>query len=112
MLRAGASVAAVSDFDLDLRSTLSLTAALLDEVAQGVSVAEAMRRARCAVAAEPRTAHPYYHAPLRILGLGHRALPLTGSTSARGFEGATALLWVLAASAVLGLAWWVRRPRH
>jgi hypothetical protein len=76
-LLAGAQAVVTSAGDLDLAATRDGAAAALEGLAAGESLAQATRRARRAIASNPRWAHPYYHAQLLVVGLGDERVPLT-----------------------------------
>ncbi len=75
-LLAGAQAVVTSAGDLDLAATREGAAAALEGLAAGETLAQATRRARRAIASNPRWAHPYYHAQLLVVGLGDERVPL------------------------------------
>jgi CHAT domain-containing protein len=68
-LVAGASAVVTAPGDLPQGATVDLVAEFLAAWERGVPLPEALRRARAAVAAVPRRAHPYYFAGLRHVGI-------------------------------------------
>lgn len=68
-LAAGADAVLAARGDLPVGATLDLLRALFVELRAGRSAASALRSARRAIAADPRRAHPYYFAGLRLSGL-------------------------------------------
>lgn len=74
LLRAGAQCVLLSGADLEDDATRVLLAALHRELRGGATPARALLVARRAVAADPRRAHPHFHALLVASGLAHRAV--------------------------------------
>ena len=73
-LAAGASAVVLSPAELDVEATLEAMLALHDPLARGEGTpAEALRRARVALAKDARFGHGRYDAALQLHGLGHRA---------------------------------------
>lgn len=67
-LRRGARLALMSSAPLEQNATAILCAAFLDELNQGTSPAEAIRRARVELRANPLFDHPYYWGTLVAFG--------------------------------------------
>jgi CHAT domain-containing protein len=69
-LSAGARCVILSRYDLELEATLLLTRHLFARLDGGDSPAEALRAARAELSADPRFAHPFFHAGVQAVGLG------------------------------------------
>ncbi len=67
-IRAGARSAIASLWSLDDESGVQFTAEFYQELRQGTSRAEALRRAQVKLLGEPNTAHPLYWAPFILVG--------------------------------------------
>lgn len=67
-LRAGARTVVLSPAELDFRATMELLVEFQIQLAAGAAPAAALRRARSALAREPRFAHPYYFGLLDVIG--------------------------------------------
>ncbi|MBL8752169.1 MAG: CHAT domain-containing protein, partial [Planctomycetes bacterium] len=80
LLQHGARNVVLADRDLELHSSQFWTGQFLQSYRAGASVAQAARDARRAVRARPEWRHPWFHASLRVEGLGHTTLP-AGSRS-------------------------------
>ncbi|MFN0244801.1 MAG: CHAT domain-containing protein, partial [Planctomycetota bacterium] len=66
----GASAVVLNSFDMPYGGALTLASAMHRELAQEHGAAEALRRARRALASEPATNDPHFYGSLRLLGLG------------------------------------------
>ncbi len=73
-LSAGARSVVLSSFDLDAEAARRLSLEFHRALADGSSVAEAMRSSREKLAADPRFADPFYHSLLHVVGRGDDAL--------------------------------------
>ncbi|MCA8948591.1 MAG: CHAT domain-containing protein [Planctomycetes bacterium] len=71
-LSAGADSVLLASGDLSVGATRDLLGHTLAEWQRGANLAEALRRARVRIAAEPARAHPYFFAGLRLVGLDSR----------------------------------------
>ena len=69
-LMAGADHVLLARGQLSLGATVDLLGTFVARLQAGDAPAEALRRARVAIAAVPQRAHPYYFAGLRLLGVG------------------------------------------
>lgn len=67
-LSAGADAVVAADADLDVRATVAMLRELSRHRAEGHSAAEALRRARCALAETAEFAHPMFHSQLGVFG--------------------------------------------
>lgn len=75
LVRGGARVALLATLDIEQAATEALLDATYRElVHHGTSTAEALRRARVALAADPLFADPYYRSLVHCHGQGHEAL--------------------------------------
>lgn len=64
----------VTAFDLDVETARALSSEMHAALAGGADPAEALRRARAALAADPRFADPFHHGTVRVVGAGHVAV--------------------------------------
>ncbi len=69
--RSGARAVLVSPASLDTEATLAWQVPFHRALVDGASPAEALREARQQLSADPKFAHPYYYALLRVIGRGH-----------------------------------------
>jgi len=63
-----------SAFDLDVESARAISARFHAALAAGDAPAEALRKARAAMARDPRFADPFHHATMVAVGLAHEPL--------------------------------------
>jgi hypothetical protein len=70
LLQHGASAVVLAEHDLELQATLHWAGQFLRAFQGGADAAEAARQARAAVRARPEWRHPWFHASLRVDGLG------------------------------------------
>ncbi|MBL8900816.1 MAG: CHAT domain-containing protein [Planctomycetes bacterium] len=81
----GSQAVVAADGPLELGAALHLARALVRELTNGESAAEALRRAKVELLAQPRWRHPRFHAHLRLVGDGSArtamqvAAPATGT---------------------------------
>lgn len=107
-LAAGARAVLSAEGDLELRATERLLAAFLAELTAGIEPAEALRRARVAVAAEPRFAHPAFHCALRLDARGPAVLRVPATPA-----GGSVWPWAVGGSLlVVAVLVWRRRPQR
>ncbi len=101
---AGAQTLLIANMETTLEATLPMTTRFHEEVAQGVTPAEALRRARTSLLQDDRFADPYYWAASRLMGRAHQPLFESTNTQAaptkRPEKRIVTALAVLAASAV------------
>lgn len=112
LLRAGARVALLATLDIEQAATEALLDATYRELTRdGVSTAEALRRARRQLADDPQFADPYYRNLLHCHGQGHETL-VAAQAHSPSWEHANGPALAAAALAATGaLALWVaRRP--
>lgn len=103
-LRGGATAVVLANFDLETKSTLALLAAFNAEIAAGAAPAEALCRARAAVAAEPQWQDPFFHAHLQVVGAGQIPLFAAAPRPRREAGRARVALALLAAAALAAVA--------
>lgn len=70
----GTQCSVQAGWKIGLEPTLALLEVFLEETSTGATPAEAMRRARRALARDPEYQHPFYAQSLRVAGLGLRPL--------------------------------------
>jgi CHAT domain-containing protein len=80
-MHAGVPTVIGSLWEIDDRTTVDLMKALYDGLADGLSVAQALRRAQLEMRARARTAHPYYWAGFVVVGDGRQTVPLDRKSS-------------------------------
>ncbi len=81
-LLAGSDAVVLPDADVLLRPTEELLGVFQEELARGLSPAEALRAARAALIEGGDYADPYYHAQIRAVGLAHDPLFPNGAQPA------------------------------
>lgn len=107
-LRGGSRSVVVSESDLLLAPTVEYSREVHRALAVGSTPAEALRRARCALAESPRWAHPAFWANPTLVGIGHLPLPgpqLRGRRTHASWIGAVVLALAVGAAA----RWWSSR---
>lgn len=112
LLRSGARVAFLATLDIEQAATEALLDATYGElVGDGVSSAEALRRARCTLAADPRFADPYYRNLLHCHGQGHATFVAAHPPSSRWPRWIGPVLAAAALAAAAGLTLVAARRR-